>query len=146
GGYYGGGGGGSNSTAHDSGGGGGGSSVVKGGSSTTFETGKGGAGGGVEEDGQGGEVVVAFGQPAMSVALSPSSETPAVAEGVTYTATVSPVPTSGTVAFEEGGSPIAGCAAKTVSTSTGEATCTTEYHAAGVHGVTAAYSGSTDTI
>ncbi len=145
GGLYGGGGGGSNSGGH-SGGGGGGSSAVNGGSSTTFETSKGGAGGTSEQNGQGGEVVVAFSQPTMSAALIASSETPAIGEPVTYTATVSPVPTSGTVAFEEGGATISGCGAQTVSTTTGKAACTTEYHAVGVHGVVGKYSGSADTV
>ncbi len=145
GGFYGGGGGGSNGGAA-SGGGGGGSSTVSGGSSTTIKAGEGGAGGKTDENGHGGEVGVAFSQPTMGVALVPSSETPAIGEPVTYTATVSPVPTSGTVAFEEGGSAIAGCAAQGVSTTTGRATCTTEYHAAGAHGVRGVYSGSADAV
>ena len=146
GGLYGGGGGGSNMLVGRSGGGGGGSSVVNGGTSTTFEGGKGGAGGGLEQNGQGGEVAISFSQPTMSVAVLASSETPAIGEPVTYTATVSPVPTSGTVAFEEGGLPISGCGVQTVSTTTGKASCTTEYHAAGTHGVTGRYSGSLDTV
>jgi Bacterial Ig-like domain (group 3) len=145
GGYYGGGGGGA-AFAIVSGGGGGGSSVVNGGSSTTIESGKGGAGGSERQNGQGGHLTLTFAQPTMGVALSASTEEANVAETVTFTATVSPVPTSGTVAFEEGGSSISGCGAATVSLVTGKAACTTEFHALGAHHVTAKYSGSTDQI
>jgi hypothetical protein len=66
---------------------------------------------------------------------------------VTFTATVDEVapatvpPSAGTVNFEAGGTPIAGCAAQPVST--GTATCTTGSLQVGVHTITAEYSGAT---
>jgi len=65
---------------------------------------------------------------------------------LTYTATVSPdsgtgTPT-GTVAFSDGGTPIAGCGSVTVS-STGTTTCLVPQTAVGSHAITAAYSGDT---
>jgi Bacterial Ig-like domain (group 3) len=146
GGYYGGGGGGDNSKLFESGGGGGGSSTVNGGSSTSYETGAGGAGGNNFESGHNGEIAISFTQPATITSLGASSTTPGLDHPVTYTATVAPVPSGGTVAFENGGSTIVGCSAQTVSTITGEATCTTEYGTPGVRSVTAEYSGSPDTI
>src|SRR5215471_518408 len=59
---------------------------------------------------------------------------------VTYTATVSPVPDGGTVAFTDGTTPITGCGAQPV-ISTGTATCQVTYTAAGSHTITAAYFG-----
>jgi YVTN family beta-propeller protein len=59
---------------------------------------------------------------------------------VTYTATVSPAPDSGTVAFTDGTTPVTGCAAQPVD-STGTATCQLTYTAVGSHPITAAYSG-----
>ncbi len=59
---------------------------------------------------------------------------------VTYTATVSPGAATGTVAFDEAGTPIAGCAAQTISS--GNATCTvSDYTTAGAHSITATYGG-----
>jgi hypothetical protein len=72
--------------------------------------------------------------------LSPSR----VNELVTYAATVAPAsgtgPATGTVAFSEGGSLIAGCGARTVS-ALGQATCSTSYPAVGTHLITATYGG-----
>ena len=62
---------------------------------------------------------------------------------MTYTATVSPVPDGGTVAFSDNGAPIAGCSLRHVDTSTGTATCEMSYKIAGTHPITAAYSGDT---
>ena len=71
-----------------------------------------------------------------------SSSNPSVAgNGVTFTATVSPVPDGGTVAFTDAGTTIPGCGAVAVSTSTGQATCATSYPTAGSHQVQAGYSG-----
>ncbi len=78
--------------------------------------------------------------------LKASSSTPTVGEAVTYTATVTPVPTSGTIAFEDEGKAISGCGTQTVNTTTGKATCEQTYGTPGVHPITAAYSGSTDTL
>ena len=60
---------------------------------------------------------------------------------VTYTATVSPTPSGGTVDFTDGLDPIADCAASTVDLGTGEATCSVTYSARGTHSVTASFSG-----
>jgi Bacterial Ig-like domain (group 3) len=63
---------------------------------------------------------------------------------VTYTATVTPTPTpdGGTVAFYDNGSLISSCTAKAVSS--GRATCTVTYAAAGSHTIKATYSGYAD--
>ena len=66
---------------------------------------------------------------------------------VTYTATVSPTPDSGTtVAFTDGtGNPATTtCATQSVSTSTGQATCTVSYTSPGSYGVTAHFAGDTN--
>lgn len=60
---------------------------------------------------------------------------------VTLTATVSPRPTGGTVAFIVGGSTLRGCGAAAVSTSTGRALCRTTFATAGTRTVTVRYSG-----
>lgn len=71
-----------------------------------------------------------------------SSASPSIIGGqVSYTATVSPVPDGGTVAFTDGGTVIAGCGAVTVDTGTGTAICKVTYTAVGSHVITAAYSG-----
>ena len=146
GGYYGGGGGG-DGWAFISAGGGGGSSIVNGGSSTKIETGKGGAGASASfQNGKAGQIGISFAQPTTSVGLNASKEEASVGEPLTYTATVSPVPTSGTIAFEEGGKALSGCSAVSVSTSTGKATCAVEYTDPAIHDITAKYSGSTDQI
>jgi Bacterial Ig-like domain (group 3) len=63
-----------------------------------------------------------------------------VRQPVTYTATVSPAAAAGTVAFDEAGTPIAGCAAQPVGS--GAATCTLSgYATAGEHAITATYDG-----
>src|SRR5262249_48902851 len=57
-----------------------------------------------------------------------------------YTATVSPAPDGGTVAFTEGGTAVIRCGTTAVSSS-GTATCQVSYASAGSHSITAAYSG-----
>jgi hypothetical protein len=59
---------------------------------------------------------------------------------VTYSATVSPAPDSGTVAFADSGVVIPGCAAVPVSAA-GQAACTTTYRSAARRVIVAAYSG-----
>ncbi len=72
----------------------------------------------------------------VSSSLDPST----LGEAVTYTATVSPAAATGTIAFKEEGTPIAGCTAETISS--GAATCTvTGYPTWSSYGITAAYSG-----
>ena len=71
-----------------------------------------------------------------------SSPDPSVIGGpVTYTATVSPAPDGGTVAFGDMGTTIPGCGAQPVDASTGTATCPETGNAVGLHWITAAYSG-----
>jgi len=72
---------------------------------------------------------------------------PLVGDGVTLTATVSPVsPGTGTpagsVAFFSGGNPIAGCGAQALSS--GQATCTTSFGAVGAYTITAQYGGAAE--
>src|SRR5207245_1605113 len=64
-------------------------------------------------------------------------------QSVTYTATVSPHPDGGTVAFSDGTTTISGCGAQAVNTATGVATCTVLYTSTvgSPHSITAAYSG-----
>ena len=77
-----------------------------------------------------------------TTALVSSVNPSAAGQAVTYTATVSPGPGGGTVAFTDNGSPIAGCAAQPVSTSTGQATCHTTPATARAHNIVADFSGS----
>ncbi len=70
---------------------------------------------------------------------------------VTYTATVTPGSggtgePSGTVAFQDGGSPISGCSAQplTAGSSSSTATCTVSYPNPGSHSITASYGGDTN--
>jgi YVTN family beta-propeller protein len=77
----------------------------------------------------------------MTITSSPNPST--VGQQVTYTATVSPAPSGGTVSFADNGSPIAGCGGQPVDTTTGTATCTTTPGSAGAHNIVAAYAGTT---
>jgi Bacterial Ig-like domain (group 3) len=79
-------------------------------------------------------------QPTKTELITPAT-TAKQKSPVTYTATVSPVPDGGTVAFDDGpGNPAtAQCAAQSVSN--GRATCTVSYPNIGVYSVKAAYSG-----
>ena len=78
--------------------------------------------------------------PASTTTTLVSSQNPSIVNGsVTLTATVSPVPTGGTVAFKEGGAVISGCSARPLTA--GQATCATAALTAQVHPITAAYSG-----
>jgi Bacterial Ig-like domain (group 3) len=76
-----------------------------------------------------------------STALVSSANPSTTGQTATYTATVSPVPDDGTVAFTDGGATIAGCGAIGVSSSTGEATCQATYPTTGSHPIQASYSG-----
>jgi hypothetical protein len=71
-----------------------------------------------------------------------SSTNPSTTGGrVTYTTTVSPTPDGGTVNFTDNTTTLSGCGAVAVSSSTGNASCTTSYSAAGSHPIVASYSG-----
>lgn len=73
--------------------------------------------------------------------LTSSANPSTVNQPVTYTATVSPTPDGGTVAFTDGGNSISGCSAVPASTSTGQATCMVTYSSTGSHSIVASYSG-----
>ena len=104
--------------------------------------------------GQAPSVTISYTSPVTATATTlASSANPSVAgQQVTYTATVSPAPDGGTVAFTEGGATIGACGAQQVDTSTGKATCQVTYNSAGSHSITATYggddsvSGSSDTL
>ena len=73
-----------------------------------------------------------------------SSENPSLpGRQVTFTATVSPVPDGGTVAFTDGVTTITGCESVVVNTTTGVASCQVTYPASGSHSIEADYSGDT---
>ncbi len=88
-------------------------------------------------------------QGATAATLSASTNDPAVGQPVTYTATVAPtqagdaVEPSGTVAFEDGGTPIAACSGQPL-TSGNQSTCTVSYSSAATHTITASYAGDTN--
>lgn len=85
--------------------------------------------------------------PPASVTTLASSVNPSVSgQSVTYTAGVAavapgPGTPSGSVAFTDGASPIAGCGA--VVLSGGQAQCTVTYQGPGTHAIAASYGGST---
>ena len=89
---------------------------------------------------------VATVQTETSTRLKVSTFLPVAGGSVTYTATVTPAPDGGTVAFKDAGTPISGCATQPVNTTTGIATCETSYPTAGAHAITASFSGSPDTV
>jgi hypothetical protein len=90
------------------------------------------------------QVVNAGGGLATTTSLVSSLNPAALGDTITFSATVADAsyPT-GTVAFMDGASPIAGCGAKAVVTSksTGAAACTTSGLTPGQHSITAVYSG-----
>ena len=79
-------------------------------------------------------------QQPTTVSLTSSSPSVRVGQAVTYTATVSPAPGGGTVAFNDGGTPIADCGSQPVGAA-GTAACQTTYAAAGTHTISAVFSG-----
>jgi hypothetical protein len=80
--------------------------------------------------------------PAVTTTAVGSSSNPSTVGGsVTYTATVAPTPDGGTVGFTDNATTLSGCGAVAVDTSTGQASCTTSYSAAGSHTIVASYSG-----
>jgi len=94
----------------------------------------------VAVDSVGNAVVGSVGTPTATALASSSNPSP-VFSNVTYTATVSPTPDGGTVAFTDNSTNISGCGAVAVNTTTGMATCTTSYGAAGSYTIVATYSG-----
>ncbi len=82
--------------------------------------------------------------PSTSTALTSSLNPAKASQQITYTATVSPAPDAGTVAFNDGGTTITGCGTVAVNTTTGVATCAVTYTAAASHTITAVYSGDSN--
>ncbi len=77
--------------------------------------------------------------------VSSSSNPSTVGQAVTYTARVSPATATGTVEFEEEGTPIAGCSAGIISS--GAAKCTvTDYPKWSSYRITATYSGDSSDL
>jgi Bacterial Ig-like domain (group 3) len=132
-------------------GGGGGYVGGGGGAEGTFDGGGGGAGSSFwipsatdtsrGEDTTGMAQVVITQASATSTMVSSSPNPSAVRGEAIYTATVSPTPDGGTVAFEEGSATIPGCGSQPVDPTTGTATCQVTYGSTGTHTVTAVYSG-----
>ena len=73
---------------------------------------------------------IQYGGTPTSVSVVSSSNPGTVNVPVTYSATVSPAPDAGVVAFFDYGSPIPGCSARPVDPSTGQATCSISYTSA----------------
>jgi outer membrane protein assembly factor BamB len=78
--------------------------------------------------------------PATATALASSANPAPTGHPVTLTATVSPAPDTGSVAFMEGATALPGCASAAVDASTGRATCTVSL-AVGTHTLTASFAG-----
>jgi virginiamycin B lyase len=74
-----------------------------------------------------------------STSLVSSPNPSQVGQSVTYTASVSPTPTGGTIGFADNGSPIAGCGALAVSGAT--ASCSVTYASTGSQNIVATFSG-----
>jgi Bacterial Ig-like domain (group 3) len=89
--------------------------------------------GAVETGGAGGSTT------ATTTSLSSSANPSTIGAAVTFTATVSPNPGGGTVAFADGGSTISGCGARPVVA--GQATCTETFAAAASHSIQAEFIG-----
>jgi alpha-tubulin suppressor-like RCC1 family protein len=79
-----------------------------------------------------------------TVDMASSSNPSAVGGSVTYTASLFPIPDAGSVTFTDNSTILSGCGGVPVDTSTGNATCTTTYSAAGSHAIVATYSGDTN--
>ena len=93
--------------------------------------------------GSGNDVVLFALDPATTVSLAPVLGTPNEGAPLTLSATVTGTAPGGTVTFRDGGSPIAGCADRPLSTSgnSATATCTTSTLAGGMRSLSASYTG-----
>jgi Bacterial Ig-like domain (group 3) len=78
---------------------------------------------------------------ATTTALSSSANPSVVDQLVTFTATVSPIPSGGTVAFTDSKGQITACSAQSVSSTTGQATCSFTFTTAETDNITATFSG-----
>jgi hypothetical protein len=149
GGYYGGGSGASETTA--AGGGGGGSDYALG--FDSFDTVRTDAGVGAQ-DGDNGRIAIRFARPSDSLALTASSTRVKPGTNAVLTATLSPVPAHdgpgvGTITFTRaaaGNTHVTLCEDVAVNAATGVASCETTSQSAEAFDVTAAYSGSPDTV
>ena len=95
------------------------------------------------EDSTSSPLTQTVGRAATATALSSDTNPSTVGQQVTYTATVTPIPSSGTVAFSDSGIAVAGCGAVAVNGG-GRAACETTYTAVGLHSTVATYSGDQD--
>ena len=77
---------------------------------------------------------------ATSTAITSSANPSSAGQAVTYTASVTPVTTQGTISFTDNGDPIGTCQFIEPDSS-GQATCTVTYGSGGPHAVQAVYSG-----
>ena len=77
-------------------------------------------------------------QAATTVVIVPSATSSLLGQPVTLTATMAPTLATGTVTFNDGGTPLCGG----VSLSTGVAICTVVFVTPGAHSITAVYSGN----
>ena len=87
------------------------------------------------------ELAITVAPTATATSVAASANPALVGQDVTYTAKVVPVPDGGTVRFYAGGAPVAACPAVPVSTTTGEAACTTAFTVAASVSLQADYSG-----
>ena len=94
------------------------------------------------EDDSGTSRVVITQAAATTTTLSSSPNPSTTGDTVTYTATVTPAPDGGTVAFADGGATIADCDSRPVDSSSGAATCKVTYDVPGTHTITALYGGA----
>jgi hypothetical protein len=79
---------------------------------------------------------------ATTISVASDSPTAPAGSPVIFSAAVTPAPSSGSVQFSDGGSPIPGCEAQPVHATDGTATCTTPSMRPGDHSVTASYAGA----
>lgn len=90
----------------------------------------------------GGGATAAAATTLTKTAITASTARVSVGHQLTYTASVTPAPSGGTVTFVDGTNPITSCAAQPIAA--GKASCTVAYSAVGSHSVSAWYSGSPD--
>jgi Bacterial Ig-like domain (group 3) len=96
-------------------------------------------------DGQAGTASTSYTVTApTATALASTTNPSAIGQQVTYTATVSPMPDGGSIAFSDGASMISDCATVAVQTLTGQATCRVAYQSSESHAIRATYSGDAD--
>ena len=87
-------------------------------------------------------VTQAVNKKIVTTTVSSSLDPSTVGQAVTFTAMVSSAAATGTVVFDEAGTPIAGCTAQPVSS--GVTTCTVASLGSGAHWITAVYSGDSN--